>query len=144
MKRQKKVTSRMAERGFTLTEIIVVLVIITILMGVFVSRIMGEGEAAKARIAKTQMQQIKTKVNLFQLQYNVLPNSIEALAECNEQTGTSCIPLVTSSDDLKDVWGTPYQYALQDGGRSYVIRSLGANRIAGGSGADADFEIRGP
>jgi general secretion pathway protein G len=47
-------------------------------------------------------------------------------------------------EDDKDGWGQPYQYQVVDGGRSYEIRSLGADGRAGGTGADADISIKGP
>lgn len=133
---------RAAERGLTLVEIIIVLVILSILIGFLTKGLFGKGQAAQAKINLMKMERLKSAINTYQLQYNSLPNSLDALVNCSEQTGQGCVPVATE-DDLNDVFGTKFTYS-SEGGRSYRLKSMGADRAAGGSGADADQEMTGP
>jgi general secretion pathway protein G len=131
------------ERGLTLVEIIVVLVILAILMNFLFSNLIGSGEGAKAKINDIKMQKLKNAISQFQLQYNQLPQDLNALTSCAGVTGQSCVPVLSDQDSIADVWGTPYQYRVE-GGRSFTIRTLGADRKDGGTGADGDVVLKGP
>ena len=132
-----------SERGMTLIEIIVVIVILGVLIAFLTGGLFGKADEAKARLNQAKLQKVKNSIDQFRLQYNGLPSSLDDLYRCTEKTGPSCIP-VTSQDELKDIWGTPLQYTLENGGRSYRIKSLGADAHEGGEGANSDFSITGP
>lgn len=140
----KRRSFKSAQAGLTLVEIIVVLVILSLLMGFLANNLFSAGDKAKAGINELQMKRLQQHINQYQLRYNSLPGSIRDLISCNDQTGPNCLPVADSEADLRDPWGTEYQYTLENGGRSYSITSLGANRIQGGSGADSDFSVKGP
>ena len=129
------------QRGLTLVEIIVVLVILSILIAFLTGGLFKQAEGAKAKMSQMQMEKLKGSLNQYQLMYNQLPSSLQGLSSCSEQTGQACVPLA-SPDDLKDAWGTPLVYSSS--GRSYTIKSLGADRKEGGTGTDGDFTIQGP
>jgi general secretion pathway protein G len=133
-----------SQSGLTLVEIITVLVILSILMGFLVSRLSGAGDSAKAGINELKMKEIQSYINQYQLRYNALPSSLRDLVQCNEQTGASCLPIVSSEDQLRDVWGTEFKYSVDSGGRTYTLKSLGADRREGGSGPNVDFALTGP
>lgn len=132
-----------SERGLTIIEIMVVIIIIGVVMATLGRRVFGAGDKAKANLTKTQLQGLKSYIETYQLQYNKLPASLNDLVNCSsETTGANCVPLISDEEDLQDAWGTPFAYSQS--GREYTITSLGANRAQGGSGVDADFDLKGP
>lgn len=134
-----------AENGFTLVEIMVVLVIIGLLGTFLFGKIFSTGEQAKAKMTRLKIESVKQKINEFKLMYNTLPNSLDDLTSCTEVTGPGCIPLLDAKDDtLKDSWGNNFQYAKQGNNRTYTITSLGADGAVGGEGVDYDFSVEGP
>lgn len=130
-----------SERGLTLIEIIVVLVILTILIAFLTGGLFSQGEKAKAQINGLRMKKLQNAINQYQLMYNTIPGDLQSLVSCNEQTGSACVP-VTEEDSLKDAWNTPFVYSSD--GRTYTIKSLGSDKREGGSGADGDATLTGP
>jgi general secretion pathway protein G len=116
------------EAGLTLIEILVVLGIIGLVLGFLVKNVFNMGESAKASLSKTKLEAIKGPLYLYQLQNNTLPQDIKSL----------------SAVDTEDAWGKPVQYKILDGGRSYELKSLGADGREGGSDANADIIVKGP
>ncbi|MDZ4787268.1 MAG: type II secretion system protein GspG [bacterium] len=130
------------ERGLTLVEIIVVLIILSILMAFLGGRIFGKLGAAKRDINKLKMQELKSSVSEYQLRYNSLPPSLDALV--NGADGISGFQKVANPDQLKDQWGNPYLYQLENNGRSYKIVTLGADGLEGGADENTDDALTGP
>lgn len=129
-------------RGFTLVEIMVVLIILTILMTVFGGKIFSAGDKAKANITRIKMKEVASYLEQFRLQYNKLPSSLASLTRCNEDTGSGCTP-IANEDSLVDGWGKSLVYSTQ-GDRAFQIKSLGADGREGGDGVDGDLVSSGP
>ncbi|MCB0328920.1 MAG: type II secretion system protein GspG [Bdellovibrionales bacterium] len=134
-----------SEAGFTLVEILVVLVIIGLLGAFLFGNIFGSGEKAKARMTELKMKTLSQKIGEYKLAYNALPGTLQDLTVCNDVTGPGCIPLVDANDkdDLVDAWGNGFLYQA-DGNRTFRITSLGADGKPGGQGVDFDFNLEGP
>jgi general secretion pathway protein G len=130
------------QSAFTLVEIMVVLIILTILMTVFGGKIFSAGDKAKANITRIKMKEVASYLEQFRLQYNKLPSSLDGLVRCNEETGSGCTP-IANQDSLVDGWGKPLLYATQ-GERAFQIKSLGADGRDGGDGVDGDLVSSGP
>lgn len=139
--RQRK-ASFQGQQGLTLVEIIVVLVILSVLIGFLTGGLFSQGEKAKAKINELQMQKVKQAIGQYQLMYNQLPPDINSLAGC-PQGQTACVP-ITDESTLKDAWDVPFQYSLENGGRSYILKSLGSDRAPGGTGVAGDPTLTGP
>lgn len=133
-----------SERGLTLVEIMVVLIILSVLVGMLTKGLFKSGDAAKARLNGLKMQKVQNYINQYQLQYNRLPPSLASLLNCDEITGPGCVPIANDESELYDVWDRPMKYRLEGGGRSYALTSTGADMKDGGSGVEGDITITGP
>ncbi len=140
MKRSRFIRS---EVGLTLVEIMIVLVILAIVMAFLGRKLIGAGDKAKANITNLQMKELQNDIEQFRLAYNSLPDSLQDLAHCTQKTGQGCVP-ITKEDSLKDAWGNPFSYAIQDNGRRYQIKSLGADGRDGGEEINYDISVTGP
>jgi len=132
-----------SERGLTLIEIMVVLIILSLVMAWLGTGLFAKGDEAKQRLTQLKIKEIGNLIGQFQLQYNKLPNAFNDLTKCTEVTGANCIP-VTSEDKLEDAWSNKFIYSAEEGGRRYRIKSLGRDGREGGEGADADLFGTGP
>ena len=131
-----------SERGLTLVEIIVVLIILALVMTFLGGRIFGAGDKAKASLTKIMIKDIGQAIETYRLEYNSLPANLNELTACGEKN-PGCTPPI-SEEKTKDAWGNAFQYSLENGGRSYKISSLGADGQAGGDGVNYDIFGTGP
>ena len=127
--------------GFTLIEVMVVVVILSILAAVVVPRIMDNPDKARAVKAKQDIRVIKNQLDLDRLhnfRYPTTEQGLEALVQ--KPAGAERWQEGGYLDKLpKDPWSKPYQY-LSPGQHGEVdIYSLGADGQPGGEGVDADI-----
>lgn len=127
--------------GFTLIEVMVVVVILGILAAVVVPRIMDNPDKARVVKAKQDIRVLKNQLDLYRLhnfRYPTTEQGLEALVI--KPTDAAHWPEGGYLEKLpKDPWGNPYQY-LSPGQHGQVdIYSLGADGQAGGEGIDTDI-----
>jgi general secretion pathway protein G len=132
-----------AQAGLTLVEIVIVLVILSVLIGFLTKGLFATGATQKARINVMKMEKLKSAINQYQLMSNGLPPSLDALVNCSGNSGSACFP-VAQADDLIDLFGGQFRFAPDGSGNSFSLKTLGADKRDGGSGADADVVITGP
>lgn len=142
MRRLNLIKLKRDERGLTLVEIIVVLIILSVLMAFLGGRIFGKLGSAKRDINKLKMQELKSAISEYQLRYNSLPSSLDALVSGSD--GIVGFQKVASPEQLNDAWGRPFVFQLENNGRSYKITSLGADGVEGGTDEDFDDSLTGP
>ena len=130
-----------SQKGLTLVEIIIVLVILSLLMTFLTRGLFGQAEKAKVQMTVMGMKKVQNAIQQYQLMNNALPPSLDALVSCERSSGTVCMA-TAEAEDLKDSWGTPFQY--QSSGNSYQLKSLGADKREGGDGVNADVTVTGP
>ncbi len=135
------------QRGFTLIEIMVVVVIIGVLGAIVVPQFMSRPDQAKVTAAKTDIQAISTSLEMYRLDNAYYPSTQQGLeALIHRPTGTPAARNWNPQGYLKnlpvDPWGTPYQY-LNPGVRAanggYDLYSLGSDGVTGGDGHAADI-----
>jgi general secretion pathway protein G len=131
-----------SERGLTLIEIMVVLIILSLIMGFIGSKLFGAADRAKRDINRLRMQDLKSSISEYQLRYNSLPPTLDALV--NGAEGIVGFQRVANPEQLADAWGRPFVFALENGNRSYKITTLGADGMEGGTDANFDDSITGP
>lgn len=128
----------------TLVEILVVIVLIGLIMGVVGGRVLGKGDEAKAKLNVTKMETLSTSIERYRLEFNSYPAKLEDLMTASadiKRDGKIFTPFV-QEDELKDIWGYPYIYRVENNQRSYSLSSLGSDGIEGGDGAKQDVTKR--
>ena len=129
---------RHGQRGFTLVELLLVLVILALIAGLVLPGIIGKAESAKARAAASQISRISMTVESYYLDTGNIPNSLDQLV--NESSGVSGWngPYIKPSL-LKDPWGRPYIFNSPSDHGEFDVQSLGADGQRGGEGKNADI-----
>lgn len=133
------------QRGFTLIEIMVVVVIIGVLGAIVVPQFMSRPDQAKVTAAHTDIQAISTALEMYRLDTFNYPSTQQGLeALVTRPAGTPLARNWNPQGYLKslpvDPWGTPYQY-LNPGSHSagYDLFSFGADGVQGGEGFATDI-----
>lgn len=130
--------------GFTLIEIMVVMVILGILASLVVPKIMGRPDEARIVAARQDISSIQQALKLYKLDNQRYPTTEQGLQALVAKPAASPVPQNWKRDGYlermpKDPWGMPYQY-LNPGLHGEIdIMSLGADGAAGGEGNDADI-----
>ena len=127
-----------AQRGFSLIEIIVVVVLIGGIVAFAASRILGGGDRAKVKLAQAQVQTLAEKVQQFQMDTGALPADLNALVAAPAGAAGWLGPYAKQAD-LNDPWMHPMQYKAPGEGRAFDIVSLGADGQPGGDSVNADI-----
>ena len=130
--------------GFTLIEIMVVVIIVGLLAAVVVPQFLGRVDDARVAKAKQDIQAIQTALTMFRLDNFVYPTTemgLKALAEKPDSTTVkNWRPGGYLQHVNKDPWGNDYQYHLPGThGGEYDLYSFGADGRLGGEGYDADI-----
>ncbi len=131
-----------AQRGFTLIEIMVVVVIIGILGAIVVPQFMSRPDQAKATAAKVDIQAISTALEIYRLDNSHYPSTQQGLEALTRRPSGVPVPRGWNPQGyLKslpvDPWGTPYQYlnpGVKAGDGGFDLYSLGSDGVPGGEG----------
>ena len=134
------------DRGFTLIELMVVIVILGILAGLIIPRIMGRPDEARQAKARIQIQSLETALKLYKLDngnYPTTEQSLKALVEAptvgqlarNWREGG----YLEKGKVPKDPWGNDYVYLSPGTHGDYDLLSLGADGEQGGEGKNKDI-----
>jgi general secretion pathway protein G len=129
-------------RGMTLIEILVVLTLIGIVMGIVGGNYLGQGEKAKQKAAKIEIDQIGQTLDMFKLEVGRYPTTQEGLqALLTAPTGVTNWngPYWKKSTLPKDPWSNEYKYASPGQHGAYDVWSYGADGKEGGEGTDKDI-----
>ena len=140
-----KMPSKSTQRGFTLIEIMLVVVIIGVLGAIVVPQFMSRPDQAKVTAARTDVQAISTALEMYRLDTFSYPSTQQGLeALVKRPTGTPVAKNWNPQGYLKtlplDPWGSPYQY-LNPGTHSagYDLFSFGSDGVLGGEDYAADI-----
>ncbi len=131
--------------GFTLIEILVVVVILGILASIIVPKIMKRPEEARRTKAKIDIKAIETALNLYLLDNGVYPSTEQGLDALVTKPTTGIIPKNWKEEgyldkDPKDPWGHPFVYLSPGLHKEFDLESYGSDGVDGGEGKDADVE----
>jgi len=134
------------KKGFSLIEIMIVIIILGLLAGLVLPNLLGQGEQAKRKIVCIQMQSVKDALKNFKLQNGLYPSTeegIKALVSNPDEEKYKSYPNGGFLDGKEpvDPWKNPYIYTNDES--EIDILSLGADGKEGGSGEAADISMSG-
>jgi general secretion pathway protein G len=133
--------SRRNQKGFSLIELIVVLVILGLLATVVGPRVINKIGQSKAAIAKVQVADFEGALDMFRLDVGRYPTTAEGLSALIQNPGLQnwSGPYLKKNTLPKDPWTRDYQYRSPgDHGGDYDLWSTGADGTEGGDGDNAD------
>jgi general secretion pathway protein G len=132
---------RGVRRGFTLVELLVVLVILGLIASVAAPQAMRYLGGAKQDAARLQLGGVATALDLYRLDVGRYPTREEGLAALTAApSGVERWngPYLRRPDQLQDPWGRPWRYRVPGERASFDLFSLGADDRPGGTGEDRD------
>jgi len=131
------------QAGFTLVELLVVLVILVLLASLVAPRVVGYLGSSRVKAAKVQVQSLTTALELFKVDTGRYPSTSEGLKALVEApTGATAWngPYLTKKEVPIDPWGRPYEYRSPGQHGPFDISSLGADNQQGGEGENEDIK----
>jgi len=133
--------------GFTLLEMLVVMVIIGLLAGLVGPRIFGKVDTSKVQTAQTQIKMLESALNIMRLDVGQIPpedQGLQWLLTPPQDPGLQQLwkgPYIEGNVPL-DPWGNPYQYKTPGvAGKPFSIYSFGGDGKPGGEGLNADIGL---
>ena len=128
--------SQKKRRGFSLIEVMVVIVILGMIAAIVAVNLGGSVDSARIDKTKIQMKALKDALDLYSLQHNGrYPSRLEELAK-ETQKGSDKPYL---NEIPQDGWGNKFRYSSR--GSTFSLISYGANGRRGGTGGDTDLEM---
>lgn len=133
---------RPPQPGFTLIELMVVILIIGLLATIVVQNLRSATDKAKRVKAQADISQIKSGLDRYYLDAGSYPTTDQGLSGLVAAPSAGNIPHDWQGPYVEkippDPWGNPYFY--QSDGNSYILKSFGADGVEGGEGKNADID----
>ena len=131
------------QRGFTLIEIMIVVVILSILASLIIPRIMNRPDQARVVKAAQDMRALQSALNMYRLDNYHYPNTNQGLQALVTKPNGQPQPTSWQEPYLdklpKDPWGQPYLYLMPGQHGDFDLFTFGADQRQGGEGANADL-----
>ncbi|NWN90552.1 type II secretion system major pseudopilin GspG [Marinobacter adhaerens] len=143
----KSMKTLQSTRGFTLIEIMVVMVILGLLVAVVAPNIMGRSDQAKVTVAETQLTNITKALDLYRLDNSHYPSTQQGLEALVSRPSGTPEPRNWNPDGYmksipEDPWGNDFQYVSPGIEGPYDLYSYGSDGQEGGDGDAADISAR--
>lgn len=132
-----------SQSGFTITEVLIVLVVLGLIAAAVSPAILGRFDNAKVRAANLQLETLSASLDAFLVdvgRYPTLEEGLGALLTPPAAAPGWAGPYVRSERSLTDPWGEIVHYGQSDDGLPYVA-SFGADKTEGGEGSSADLRL---
>lgn len=142
---RKQVPSVSGQRGFTLLEIMVVVIIIGLLAAIVAPNVIGQSDKARVEIARTNMAALGSALDMYKLdngKYPTTEQGLQALVEAPTDAKNWTEPYI--KQEPVDPWQNEYVYISPGLDGPYDLYSLGADGQEGGEGVNADISLNDP
>jgi general secretion pathway protein G len=133
-------------RGFTLIEIMIVIVILGLLAALVGPKLIGQSDVAKVGDAKVQIRNLESTLKFYKLDNGVYPTTEQGLQALVTKPTVGTIPknyreggYLESKSVPKDPWGNDYVYLSPGEHGDYDLCSYGADGVKGGEDKNADL-----
>jgi general secretion pathway protein G len=127
----------MAQRGFTILEILIVFILIAGLMAFVAPKIFQQSQKANWQQAQLKLRTLAGEIEMYKLEVGRYPESLQALAKQPPGVDRWNGPYA-KEDELKDAWGNDYRYQVPGTNKPFDLVSLGADGRDGGDGENRD------
>ena len=132
------------QRGFSLVEILVVLVILGLLVSVVAPTVLNRADEARVQKVYADFANIETALKLYRLDNFVYPSTEQGLEALVEPSGLDPIPRNFKQGGYlermpMDPWGRPYLYLSPGENGEFDLYSLGADGLSGGEDQNTDL-----
>jgi len=134
------------EDGFTLIELMVVIIILGVLAGLIIPRVMGRPDEARQAKAKMQIESLESALKLYKLDNGPYPTTEQGLKALVEAPTAGNLPrnwrtggYLEKGKVPKDPWNNEYIYVSPGSHGDFDLSSLGTDGEAGGEGVDKDI-----
>ena len=124
-------------RGFTLVEIMIVIVVIGAILALVTNRIMNSQERANVKLADMQLTTLAGKVDQYRADTGRLPESLEQMVTSPGIAGW--LGPYARAEELRDPWGTAIEFKRPGANGPFELVSLGADAASGGDSFNADI-----
>ncbi len=137
-------------KGFTLIEMLVVIVLIGLLVGLVGPKLFGRVDSSKVQTAAAQIKMFKGSLETYRLDVGRFPTPAEGLnalaqAPAEDRARAKWRGPYLDQEIPVDPWGNPYVYSVPGAsGQPFALYSLGADGKRGGEGTDADVGMLPP
>jgi len=132
-----------SQKGFTLIEIMIVVVILSILASLIIPRIMNRPDQARVVKAQQDMRALESALNMYRLDNYHYPSTNQGLQALVNKPAGRPVPANWQQAYLdklpKDPWGQPYLYLMPGKHGDFDLLTHGADRHKGGEESDADL-----
>ncbi len=146
MKTSGRVACRLGQRGLTLIELMVVIVILTILASFIAPRLMGRPDEARRSQARVQIEGLETALKMYKLDNGNYPTTEQGLRALIEPPSAGKLAgnwreggYLEKSKVPKDPWGNEFVYVSPGGHGEFDLSSKGADGEVGGDGKNKDI-----
>lgn len=125
-----------SQRGFSLVEVIIVVVLIGGIVAFAATRILGGSDRAKVNLARAQVQTLAGKLQQYEMDTGSLPGSLDALVSSD---APGWLGPYAKASELKDPWNHAVEYRAPGSAGAFDLVSLGKDGKPGGTSVDADI-----
>jgi general secretion pathway protein G len=134
------------QSGFSLIEIMVVVIIIGLLASIIGPAVLDRADEARLKKVQADFKSIQTALKLYRIDNFIYPSTEQGLESLVTKPSLAPVPRNWKSGGYveqlqQDPWGHPYLYMSPGEGHEYDIYTLGADGVSGGEGQAADISV---
>lgn len=142
----KQNVNRGRQSGFSLIEIMVVVIIIGLLASIVAPQVLNRADEARIQKVKSDFKSIQTGLKMYRIDNYAYPTSEQGLQALVERPTMAPQPRNWDESGYleqlpRDPWGNPYLYLSPGESHDYNIYTLGADGVSGGEDQNADISV---